>query len=226
MTFKIPLQLSGIDLRDEGMLEAVDVVDDLSFQAYGAISLAVVYTQDANPLPAAEDAVRRINKLMPGCSVRRVHDELVSMADIAARCGVGHEAVRLWVNGRRRSSLRPFPVPVQEVGASGGRMMSLWTWREVVAWVRDVIGVDPDEGIEYLTDDQVTELSRWIFEMQRPNDLFCGTAVAANRPPDVSWHSVTFGDLAAELWIARGEVDTTSSHALQRLATRLAHQRR
>ncbi len=156
MTVKIPLRLQGIDLRDP---EAYDRIDEelaeLFWTSNGAVSLAVLFSD--NPVPVAiADAVgwaRRIAKLMPGVSVAEVHDELVSISDIAARASVAHEAVRLWTVGKRRASLRPFPSPHQVVGAgSGGKTMNLYAWREVLSWIREVLGTDPDEDTSYLTD--------------------------------------------------------------------------
>jgi hypothetical protein len=124
----------------------------------------------------AKEASRRIRRCEhpPAGSVREqwdksgelvaeVHDELVSVSDIAARAGVVAESVRLWTAGQRRASLRPFPPPRQVVGSgSGGKTMSLYAWRDVVLWIRDVIGIDPDEDFEYLTDAQLAELNAEI----------------------------------------------------------------
>jgi hypothetical protein len=95
-----------------------------------------------------------------------VHDELVSIPDIAVRAGVAAEAVRLWAAGKRRASLRPFPNPRQVVGSgSSGKTMSLYAWREVVPWIREVIGADSDDGIEYLTDAQLAHLNAQLVDI-------------------------------------------------------------
>jgi hypothetical protein len=161
MTVKIPLRLRGLDLRDVDAYARIGPdLADLSWEANGGVSLAVVYSDDRLPIAAAADWARRIVKLMPGVEVVEVHDELVSISDIAARAGVAAEAARLWAVGKRRASLRLFPSPRQVVGsASHGKSMSLYAWREVVSWIRDVIGIDPDEGIEYLNDAQHAELN-------------------------------------------------------------------
>jgi hypothetical protein len=163
MTVKIPLRLRGIDLRDVEAYDRIDPgLEELFWEANGGLSLAVVYSDE--PASAAgrdaADWARRIAKLMPGVTVADVHDELVSTSDIAARAGVAAEAVRLWAAGKRRATLAPFPAPHQVVGGgSGGKTMSLYAWREVVSWVREVIGIDPDEGIEYLDDARMTDLN-------------------------------------------------------------------
>jgi len=163
MAVKIPLRLRGIDLRD---LDACDRIPpdlaDLSWEAHGGVSLTVLYSDEPAAVAMGEAAewTRRIVQLIPGVSVVGVHDELVSVSDIAARAGVGPEAARLWATGKRRSSIRAFPAPHQVVGnGSGGKTMSLYAWREVVSWIREVIGTDPDEDIEYLTDAQDAELN-------------------------------------------------------------------
>ena len=37
--------------------------------------------------------------------------------------------------------------------------MSLYAWREVMSWIREILGTDPDEGIEYLSDKQLADLN-------------------------------------------------------------------
>jgi hypothetical protein len=178
MTVKIPLRLRGLDLRD---VEAYDLIDpdltELSWEANGGVSLAVFYSDDTSAVAAEEaaDWARCIAKLMPGVYVADVHDELVSISDIAVRAGVAAEAVRLWAVGKRRASLRPFPDPRQVVGSgSGGKTMNLYAWREVVSWIREVIGTDPDDGIDYLTDAQMAHLN----------------AQLADIAPATSWHPI------------------------------------
>jgi len=162
MTMKIPLRLRGIDLRDTAYDRIDHELAELLWMSNGAVSLAVLLSDDPVPVAAVGTVgwARRIAKLMPGVSVAEVHDELVSISDIAARAGVAHEAVRLWAIGKRRASLRPFPAPRQVVGAgSGGKTMSLYAWREVVSWIREILGTDPDEGIEYLIDNGLAALN-------------------------------------------------------------------
>lgn len=205
MTVKIPLRLRGLDLRD---VDAYDLIPpdlaDLSWEANGGVSLAVVYSDDPVPVAAAVDSARRIVKLMPGVEVAEVHDELVSIPDIAARAGVAAEAVRLWALGKRRASLRPFPAPRQVVGSgSGGKSMSLYGWRDVVSWIRDVIGIDPDGGIDYLNDAQHAELNVELVSIVSAaawHAIDAGTArvtVGVNRFPGTDYGAV--GLFGAEL---------------------------
>jgi len=161
MHTRIALRLSGIDLRDTDAWQYMNAdLDDLFFEGNGAISCAVLLTQDADPHWAVTDAARRLTKHLPGVVVTEVYDEFVSVADIAARCSVAAEAVRLWAAGKRRASLRPFPQPRQVVGSgSGGKTMNLYAWREVLIWAREIIGIDPDEGITYLDDAALAHLN-------------------------------------------------------------------
>lgn len=159
MFTKIALRLSGIDLRDpEAYSRIPEDLSYLGFEANGGVSSAVFATDDARPIGSALDAARCIAKHIPGAHAVDVYDELVSTADIAVRCEVGAEAVRLWVNGRRRSAQRTFPPPRQVIG-HGAKPMSLWAWRDVLAWTREVVGIDADEDVTYLDDAQVAELN-------------------------------------------------------------------
>jgi hypothetical protein len=163
MTVKIPLRLQGIDLRATEAYDRIPTeLEELFWMANGGVSLAIVYSAEQESVAAADaaDWARRIAKHMPGVLAAEVHDELVSVSDIAARACVAPEAVRLWAVGKRRASLRPFPAPRQVVGTgSGGKSMSLYAWREVLLWIREILDTDPDEDIEYLSDVQLADLN-------------------------------------------------------------------
>lgn len=181
MTVKIPMRLQGIDLRNAEAYDRIHPdLEELFWMSNGAVSLAVLFS-DARPSVAVADAAdlaRRITKLMPGVCVADVHDELVSTSDAAARAGVAHEAVRLWATGKRRASIRPFPSPHQVVGTeSGGKTMSLYAWREVLSWIREILGTDPDEGIDYLTDAEHAALN---------------AELAMIREETTAWHPIAF----------------------------------
>ena len=190
MTVKIPLRLQGLDLRDADAYDRIDPdLAELSWEANGGVSLAVFYSDDSPAIAAGEaaDWARRIAKLMPGVRVADAHDELVSTSDIAVRAGVAAEAVRLWAAGKRRASLRPFPNPRQVVGSgSGGKTMNLYAWREVVSWIREVIGTDPDDGIDYLNDAQLASLN----------------AELADPAPAAAWHRISTFSIETERIIA------------------------
>jgi hypothetical protein len=174
MTVKIPLRLQGIDLRDpEAYSRIDDELDELFWTCNGAVSLAVLLSDDpaSVAIAGAVDWASQIAQFMPGVFVAEVHDELVSISDIASRASVAHEAVRLWTTGRRRASFRPFPAPRQVVGTgSGGKSMNLYAWREVLSWIRDVLGTDPDEGVIYLTDREHSILNAQLAEAR---EEFC-----------------------------------------------------
>ncbi|HJQ02729.1 MAG TPA: hypothetical protein VJ851_14100 [Jatrophihabitans sp.] len=167
MTVKIVLRLEGLDLRDALAFERVpEDLEELSFEANGGLSMAVIYTDAPLPGHEAVDWARHIMKLIPGVHVAEALDELVSISDIAARCDVANEAARLWSTGKRRASRRKFPTPRQVVGAgAGGKTMSLYAWREVVSWVREVVHIDPDEGISYLNDAQLADLNSELCQL-------------------------------------------------------------
>jgi hypothetical protein len=97
---------------------------------------------------------------MPGVRVAEVHDELMGIPGIAARCGVTHDLVQAWTAMRPRAYRRPFPAPRQAVdGGLGASLIRLYAWRELVGWLREVIRIDPEEGIDYLDDEQHAALN-------------------------------------------------------------------
>lgn len=151
----------------------------LLFHANGPVSVAVVVTDSPMPVTEAATWARLISTLMPGVEVVRVHEELVSVSDIASRCGVAAEAVRLWAAGRRRATaLRPFPAPREVIGlGAGGKTMNIYAWAEVVEWTRAVIGIDPEHGVRYLDDRQQAELNALL------NGVGHGTSHDVDRVP-------------------------------------------
>ena len=170
MTVKIALRLRGLDLREVEAYERIPPdLAELSFQASGAVSLAVIYTDSPSPVRDAVEWARMIGRLIPGVCVVGAQEELVSISDVAARCDVAAEAVRLWATGKRRASLRPFPAPRAVVGTGTGRKTSnIYAWPEVVSWVREVIGIDPDEGIAYLDSHQHAHLNVELADLVEP----------------------------------------------------------
>jgi hypothetical protein len=189
MTLKIALRLRGVDLRDA---EAFGLIGSglrgPSWEAREGMILAILYSEDRPPA-AMREAVSwagRIEKLIPGARVVEAHDELASAPEIAERSRMLSETAQAWVAGRGRAYSRPFPAPRHVVGGGlGGRVLSLYAWRDVVAWLREVIGIDPEEGIEYLTDAQHAALNA---------ELAAGSA-------DPGWHpiNVDMGSVIADV---------------------------
>jgi hypothetical protein len=167
MTVKIALRLSGLDLRETEALERIpEDLAELSFESIGGVSLAVVYSDAPSPATEAADWARRIAKLMPGVSVHSAQEDLVSISDIAARCEVAAEAVRLWAVGKRRTSVRKFPAPHHVIGAdTRGKTSGIYAWPEVLTWVREVLGIDPDEAINYLDSRQMAHLNAELADL-------------------------------------------------------------
>jgi hypothetical protein len=58
------------------------------------------------------------------------------------------------------------PRPRAVVGTGTGRKTSnIYAWPEVVSWVREVIGIDPDEGITYLDSHQHAHLNAELADL-------------------------------------------------------------
>lgn len=162
---KTPLLVRGLDLHDDATYDRIDgELVELDWKAVGPVTLAIVCTESGDPVAEAADWARRIAATLDGVSVVGLHDELVALSDIALRCGMSAESVRLWAAGKRREMGLAFPPPRQVVSV-GSRSMSLYAWRDVVAWVREVVGFDPDEGVEYLDDLQIARLGLKIAEL-------------------------------------------------------------
>lgn len=175
MNIKIPLRVENLDPESSAYLAMdPDLEDEFLWSVISGVMTAVLFVESGNPVWKAEDAAKMIRKLAPGASVSEVHDELVGISDIAVRAGVAAEGVRLWADGKRRASAaHPFP-RVEQAITYGATTLRLYSWRRVVDWLRAVPGIDADEGIVYLDDDQLAELNATLHreQMEQPDIVF------------------------------------------------------
>lgn len=79
---------------------------------------------------ALRSTLRKMHEFFPDVHVVRIDRDLVSMADIAARCGRSAESVRLLSLGQRGPGVFPSPV-----GVLGGGTR-VWEWAAVATWFR------------------------------------------------------------------------------------------
>ncbi|OLT23040.1 hypothetical protein BJF81_11625 [Ornithinimicrobium sp. CNJ-824] len=161
MLYKVVLRLAGVDLRAPQDWEVFgEGTKDVHLEADGPLSLATLYAESAQEVMARAAGFAALLKVQASrASVAGVHDELASVATIASRVGLGPEAVRLWVQGERRGEA--FPRPVQIVG-TGAKPQQLFSWREVLDWVRENVGCDPEQGVAYLSASQLAELGHQV----------------------------------------------------------------
>ncbi|MFE3514116.1 hypothetical protein [Streptomyces sp. NPDC059166] len=99
--------------------------------------------------------------MLPQASVERVDEQFVSLADIAARAGLSHEAVRLWAARKRRTQGEPFPAPRAQVG-QGWTATKIWSWPEVLVRSEAHYCLEPDTV--YLMPQQVARLNALLRE--------------------------------------------------------------
>jgi hypothetical protein len=156
---KVLLRVRGIDLNDRDTLDALALhLDDLGWEAVGGQVTAVLYTTSPDPVAAALDAAHAIEKALPGATVDSVDEQLVSLGDIADRLDMTSEGVRLWVTGKRRAGVAPFPEPRAHI-SQGRTLMKIWAWADVADWLRNEYRLDPEEGVRYLSRREVAELN-------------------------------------------------------------------
>lgn len=161
MLVRFALLLRGLDMRSaDDRARIPERLHDLVFEASEELTYVVVICDELEASRFATEIARRIERHLEGVSVVAVHDELVSLSDIADRVDAAHEAVRLWAAGRRRADGRAFPLPRQVVSTGrGSRSTKLYAWREVVSWVREVLRLDPEDGIGFLADREIAEVN-------------------------------------------------------------------
>ncbi|MGL5823912.1 MAG: hypothetical protein ACRCYU_03595 [Nocardioides sp.] len=167
MPVQFSLLLHGLDMRDENHRARIpESLGDIAFESVEDLTYVVVICEGREAAHLAAQIARRVESALPNVTVVGVHDELVALTDVAVRTDVAHEAVRLWAAGKRRASGRQFPRPRQVVGVQRGRNSTkLYAWREVVSWVREVLSLDPEDGLGFLSDRQIAEVNARVSQV-------------------------------------------------------------
>lgn len=122
---KFHLAVDGIDLEDWDVLDALaEQAPDVQFVARDGATFAIVIT-DASLVDALLDTTSAITAVVPDAVCTRIDEDYVATPDIAKRCDVSRETVRLW-------SLKPdFPVARGVVGNG----IKIWDWATINQWL-------------------------------------------------------------------------------------------
>ncbi|MEV6422835.1 hypothetical protein [Streptomyces sp. NPDC051662] len=167
METHIPLIVRNVDLDDDSTAEKLALnLADFAWQETGGQVVATFFTTSPDPVAAAAAAALCIGRVLPQASVERVDEQFVSLADVAVRAGLSHEAVRLWAAGKRRAAGAPFPAPRAQVG-QGRTATRIWVWPEILAWLEAHYCLDLEPGTSYLTAEQVARLNALLQERQQ-----------------------------------------------------------
>jgi hypothetical protein len=154
----VPLVVSGIDLDDETTLDLIGThFDELTWHSEAGRVIATLHTTGADPIGEAADVANAITAALPGAHVSGLDPQLVALGDIADRLGISSEAVRLWAAGKRRADT-PFPAPAGHVSA-GRTDMKIWSWPDVLTWLREEYHLDPEPDVTYLSARESHDLS-------------------------------------------------------------------
>ncbi|MET8816819.1 hypothetical protein [Streptomyces rochei] len=172
----IPLVVRNINLNDDEIVETLALrLPDLGWQETGGQVTATVYTTSPEPVAVAAAAAAHIKRVLPQAVVERVDEQFVSLADIAARAGLSHEAVRLWATGKRRTSRQPFPASRAQVG-QGRSTTKIWSWPEVLVWLKQHYCLDLEPDTAYLSPQQVARLNAMLCDPRQQRWLPVATA--------------------------------------------------
>jgi hypothetical protein len=154
----IPLVVTGVDLDDAATLDLIGArFDDLTWHSESGQLIATLYSTASDPLGAATGVAEAISAELPGARVTGIDLQLVAVGDIADRLNISSEAVRLWAAGKRRADTR-FPAPAGHVSV-GRTVMKIWSWPDVLTWLREEYHLDPEPDTTYLTASETHELA-------------------------------------------------------------------
>lgn len=124
--------------------------DDLTWRSEAGQIIATVHSTSTDPVADAVEVASAITATLPGARITGVDPQLVALGDIADRLDITSEAVRLWAAGKRHADT-PFPTPAGRVSA-GRTVMKIWSWPNVLTWLRQEYHLDPEPGVAYLSE--------------------------------------------------------------------------
>lgn len=149
MVIAVRLHVEGVDLDDEFTTNLIgERFHGFLWSSVDGLVTMTVYVESGDVVATTTQAARRVEHALKGSNVRRVHRDLVTQSDIAARVGVSREAVRKWT---RREGDKPFPAPFDTVGGGDTRSSKVWQWADAVAWLDEAYSIAMDE---HLPDDE------------------------------------------------------------------------
>lgn len=179
---KFHLIVDGIDVDDFQQLDALyEVRPELQFSERDGFTVATVLTDDINLLRAVERVVADVRDAVPGARVLRVDEELVATPDIARRCDVTRQAVRLWT---QRDN---FPAPRGVVGNG----IRVWDWASVNRWLQTTHhGVLGDDA-RLLRPSEVAQVNAMLQRHEVSRRCISVSLEARPRPASGQWTAVT-----------------------------------
>jgi predicted DNA-binding transcriptional regulator AlpA len=129
--FSFTFVVDGLSMDD---VEQVNIptegCEGLTLAEIGGVTLAVFEREAESPDRALTGALDEIEAAHPAIRVRRLDQDLVSVADIAERSGRSRQSVRQLADGDRGPG--DFPDPVGTVG----KAIRVWEWASVDEWLR------------------------------------------------------------------------------------------
>lgn len=135
-------------LEEPVIEDLLNTFDCITGETHGGSEFITITAAGRSAVEAAKSMHMELAKR--GVMVERLEPDLVSRRDIAERLQVETQAVGNWIRGDRRAS---FPHPYHEV-ANG-----VWLWTDVVEWSRRARGVDPADGLQFPTREEIDEVN-------------------------------------------------------------------
>lgn len=153
--YLISIAVDQVDIYDDELGDlSLDGPYAVYWGAQDGVAHARAFITADTAMRAVKSMVARLRVLAPGVVPLYVIEDWVSATDIAERCGVSRETVRLWATGARGHG---FPRPHAVVSHN----QRIWAWSAVNQWLRTHRGLgdahealSPSEAVranEYLT---------------------------------------------------------------------------
>jgi hypothetical protein len=163
MTQKVSLQVRGVDLEDEAVLERVAThLDDLLWSQTDDRVCVDIFADKSDLVCAVVDVACRIRTHLLDARIDQVDDELVGIPDIAARIGLNRETIRSWANGTRGPG--DFPISVGSLGGGQRGSAKIWRWRDVNKWLKNNLSLG--DNFDYPSQAQVADINSHLMRLE------------------------------------------------------------
>ncbi|MFT3716483.1 MAG: hypothetical protein QM774_11195 [Gordonia sp. (in: high G+C Gram-positive bacteria)] len=195
MNVEVGLRVSGVDWDDPEVEQVM--VEKFSDTYLAGVDPAVlnISVEDSAAVAETVQIARKLLCALPGLKIDGVDRDLVNVSDIAHRVGMTREGARKWTQSDT------FPTAFSYLGSSS---MSVWTWTEVVLWLRTERSLELDDQLP--TIEVLTQIENCL--MGNPDN----TSVQWNALPPMGYYQAVKAVRTVE-FSGAGRVQRSTSYA-------------
>ncbi len=160
-TFKFTLLFEGVNIDDFEVLDRlVEAAPRVQWGEIDGEVHADVYTDAPSMRAALEKSVAAVRAAVPAARPVRIAEDLAAIPDVAKRCNVSRETVRLWTKDAS------FPPPRGIVGNG----IKVWDWTVVNSWLREEHAGAFGDPYRLLDALEIAQANAWLRQAEIQSD--------------------------------------------------------